>query len=51
MANPIENKQIADALNEYNQEVENGTFPMDEHSFHMPDVEWEQFLDLTKKPE
>ena len=38
-------EHITKALSEYRQEVENKDFPLNEHSFHMPDDEWDQFLD------
>ncbi len=35
---------ISQALMEFRQEVEAGTFPTEDHSFSMPDEEWEALL-------
>jgi len=36
--------EIQDALQEFKTEVEGGDFPGEEHSFSIPDQEWEKFL-------
>ncbi len=37
--------EISQALLAYKQEVERGVFPAQEHTFTIPDGEWEQFLE------
>jgi 3-methyl-2-oxobutanoate hydroxymethyltransferase len=37
-------KQIHQALLDYRKEVEQGLFPADQHTYTMPDEEWESFL-------
>ncbi len=42
------NTVIAEALNNYKDEVESRAFPAPEHSFTMKDEEWDAFLDLVE---
>jgi 3-methyl-2-oxobutanoate hydroxymethyltransferase len=38
---------IHQALLDYGQEVKERTFPADEHTYSIPEEEWEIFLDLV----
>lgn len=40
---------IAEALSAYKEDVEGGSFPSSEHTFTIPDNEWEAFLDQVQK--
>lgn len=42
---------ILEALSAYKREVESGVFPQEEHTFSMPDEEWEALLKQLEQPE
>ena len=39
--------EMARAFSEYRAEVENGSFPEEQHSVEMPDAEWQELLELV----
>ena len=41
--------EMGRAFREYKQDVENGTFPAEEHSLEMPDTEWQELLDIIQE--
>jgi 3-methyl-2-oxobutanoate hydroxymethyltransferase len=41
--------EMGRAFKEYKQDVENGTFPAEEHSIEMPDTEWQELLDIIQE--
>lgn len=41
--------EMGRAFREYKQDVENGTFPAEEHSLEMPDSEWQELLDSIQE--
>ncbi len=42
--------EVIAALQSYKEEVEQNAFPTAEHSYEMPDEEWQRFLDLIAHP-
>ena len=40
---------IETALHAYAEDVKSGSFPEEKHTFHMPDAEWEDFIDQAER--